>query len=113
LGPRTDAILAINRFAFALSSAGIEALTVAFGQTMCSRVSIGSHGEKVFMESLNNMKAFSSFGDFIWLEVGVRHVLRDIVQSSEGASLIALCAAMSETFSMQTSALILYEMSKL
>ncbi|KGO45929.1 hypothetical protein PEX2_038310 [Penicillium expansum] len=96
-----------------LSSAGIEPLTVAFGQAMCSRVCIGAHGEKVLMESLNNLKAFSSFGDLIWFGVGVRHVLRDIVQSSEGASLVALCAAMSETFSIQTSALILYEMSKL
>ncbi|KAJ5458023.1 hypothetical protein N7475_009411 [Penicillium sp. IBT 31633x] len=96
-----------------LSSAGIEALTVAFGQAMCSRVCIGAHGEKVLMESLNNLKAFSSFGDLVWFGVGVRHVLRDIVQTSEGASLVALCAALSETFSIQTSALILYEMSKL
>ncbi|KAL2850251.1 hypothetical protein BJY01DRAFT_245563 [Aspergillus pseudoustus] len=95
-----------------LSSAGIESLTLAFGQAMCTRIPLGAHGEKVLMESLTKLKAFSSFGDLVWFGVGVRHVLRDIVQTSEGASLIALCAALSETYSSNVAALILYEMAK-
>lgn len=95
-----------------MSSAGIESLTVAFGQAMCAKILIGAHGEKVLMNSLNNLKAFSSFGDIVWFEVGVRHILRDIVQTSEGASLVALSAALSEAFTTQTAALVLYEMAK-
>lgn len=97
-----------------LSSAGIETLTVAFGQAMCSKIHLGAaHGEKVLRDSLSNLKAFSSFGDVIWFGVGVRHILRDIVQTAEGASLVALCASLSETFSNEASALVLYEMAKL
>ncbi|KAL3443009.1 hypothetical protein BJX65DRAFT_312309 [Aspergillus insuetus] len=95
-----------------LSSAGIESLTLAFGQAMCTRISLGAHGEKFLMESLNRLKAFSSFGDVIWFGVGVRHVLRDIVQTAEGASLVALCASLSETYTNHVAALILYEVAK-
>jgi hypothetical protein len=90
-----------------LSSAGIESLTVAFGQAMCTRIPLGAHGEEFLMESLNKLKAFSSFGDLVWFGVGVRHVLRDIVQTTEGASLVALCAALSETYPTHVAALIL------
>ncbi|KAL2834666.1 hypothetical protein BJY01DRAFT_224159 [Aspergillus pseudoustus] len=95
-----------------LSSTGIESLTIAFGQAMCTWIPLGAHGEKFLMESLNKLKAFSSFGDLVWFGVGVRHVLRDIVQTAEGASLIALCAALSETYPTNCAALILYEMAK-
>jgi hypothetical protein len=95
-----------------LSSAGIESLTVAFGQAMCTRIPLGAHGEEFLMESLNKLKAFSSFGDLVWFGVGVRHVLRDMVQTTEGASLVALCAALSETYPTHVAALILYEMAK-
>ncbi|KAL3458197.1 hypothetical protein BJX64DRAFT_267228 [Aspergillus heterothallicus] len=95
-----------------LSSAGIESLTVAFGQAICTRVPLGAHGEKFLMESLNKLKPFSSFGDLVWFGVGVRHVLRDLVRTAEGASLVALCASLSQTYNPHVAALILYEMAK-
>jgi hypothetical protein len=95
-----------------LSSAGIESLTLAFGQAMCTRTPLGAHGEKFLMESLSKLKAFSSFGDVVWFGVGVRHVFRDIVQTAEGASLVTLCAALSETYTNHVAALIIYEMAK-
>ncbi|KAL2856735.1 hypothetical protein BJX68DRAFT_263276 [Aspergillus pseudodeflectus] len=95
-----------------LSSAGIESLTVAFGQAMCTRIPLGAHGEKFLMDSLNKLKAFSGFGDLIWFGVGVRHVLRDLVQTSEGASLVALCASLAETYPPHVAALVVYEMAK-
>lgn len=95
-----------------LSSAGIEPLTVAVGQAMCSRIPLGAHGEKVLSDAMAGLKACSSFGDVIWFGVGVRHILRVLVQTSEGASLVALCATLSEGYSTSVSALILYEMAK-
>lgn len=94
-----------------LASAGVESITVAFGQAVCSRIHIGVQGETILRQRLENLKAFSSFGDVVWFGVGVRHVLRDIVQTSEGASLVALCASLSETFSIRNSALILHEIA--
>src|SRR5205814_9425738 len=42
------------------------------------------------------LKAFSSFGDIIYFGIGVRHVLRTLVQTSQGASSVALVAALTE-----------------
>jgi hypothetical protein len=95
-----------------LSAAGVEPLTVAVGQAMCSRIPLGVHGEKVLMEAMGKLKAFSSYGDLIWFGVGVRHILRTLVQTSQGASLVALCAALAECHSTPTAALIMFEMSK-
>lgn len=95
-----------------LSAAGVEPLTVAVGQAMCSRIPLGAHGEKVLMEAMGNLKAFSSFGDVIWFGVGVRHILRTLVQTTQGASLVALCAALAEGYSIPTAALMIFEMSK-
>lgn len=95
-----------------LSSAGIEPLTVAVGQAICSRISLGIRGEKLLRDSMANLKACSSFGDVVWFGVGVRHILRVLVQTSQGASLVALCAALSESHNLSTSALILSEMTK-
>ncbi|KAL8930213.1 MAG: hypothetical protein Q9208_000830 [Pyrenodesmia sp. 3 TL-2023] len=95
-----------------LSSAGIEPLTVAVGQAMCSKIPLGAHGEKVLRDAMASLKACSSFGDVVWFGVGVRHILRVLVQTAQGASLVALCAALSESHSLSTCALVLYEMSK-
>ena len=95
-----------------LSSAGIELLTVEFGRAMCSKIPLGTHGEKMLREAMASLKACSSFGDVIWFGVGVRHILRILVQTAQGASLVALYTSLSESHGLSTSALILYEMSK-
>ena len=95
-----------------LSSAGIEPLTVAVGQAICSKIPLGVHGEKVLNEAMAKLQAFSSFGDAIWFGVGVRHILRVLVQNAQGASLVALCAALSEGHDQSTSALVVYEIVK-
>ena len=95
-----------------LSSAGIEPLTAAVGQAICSRLPLGAHGEKLLSESMAGLKVCSSFGNMVWFGVGVRHILHVLVQTSQGASLVALCAALSESHNVVTSALVLYEMTK-
>ena len=95
-----------------LAAAGIESLTVAVGQILCNRVPIGAHGEKVLMESMGKLKSFSAFGDVVWFGIGIRHVLRSLVHTSQGASCVALCAALAECHSRKASALVLYEMAK-
>lgn len=95
-----------------LSSAGVEPLTVAVGQAICANIPLGAHGEKVLAEEMSRLRACSSFGDVVWFGVGVRHILRLLVQTSQGASLVALCAGLSEGHNVSTSALIIHEMAK-
>ncbi|KAF2008662.1 hypothetical protein BU24DRAFT_429239 [Aaosphaeria arxii CBS 175.79] len=95
-----------------LAKAGIDTLTVAFGQAMCTQIPIGSHGEKVLAESMKGLTAKSFASDLLWFGVGVRHILHELVQTSQGCSLVALCAALTESHTISVSALVLYELAK-
>lgn len=94
-----------------LSAAGIEPFTVEVGRAICSKIPLGAHGEKMLREAMASLKACSSFGDVIWFGVGVRHILRILVQTAQGASLVVLCASLSESHTLSASALVLSEMS--
>jgi hypothetical protein len=96
-----------------MAAAGVDTLTVAYGQAMCCAIPIGQHGERVLQNQMKKLKAFSSFGDIIWFGVGVRHILRDLVQSAQGCSLVALCAALTEGYSNEVSSFVLYEAARL
>ena len=95
-----------------LAAAGVEPLTVAIGQAICSSIPLGIYGEKSLAEAMSRLRACSSFGNVIWFGVGVRHILRVLVQISQGAFLVALCSGLSEGHNMSTSAPVLYEMAK-
>ena len=94
-----------------LASAGIEPLTVAVGQAICSDLVLGPTGERRLQESLNSLKSFSSFGDAIWFGLGIRHVLRTLVQTAQGASCVALTASLAEVHNVEVTALILYNLA--
>lgn len=96
-----------------LAAAGINSLTIAFGQAMCCRILLSVHGEAVLHELMKKLVAFSSFGNVIWFGVGVRYVLRDLVQTSQESALVALSGALSEGYTARVSALVLADIAKL
>lgn len=79
-----------------LSKAGLEPLTVAIAQAMATNIPIGVHGEKILREAMSTLKAFNSFGDVVFFGIGVRHILHTLVQTSQGASSVALVASLTE-----------------
>jgi hypothetical protein len=91
-----------------LSKAGLEPLTVAIAQAMSINIPIGVHGEERLKEAMSSLKTFSSFGDIIYFGIGVRHVLRTLVQTSQGASSVALVAALTEGHSTMYGFVFLY-----
>lgn len=95
-----------------LSGAGLEPLTVAVAQTVSSKLPIGVKGEQRLNEAMSTFKVYGSFGEVVWFGVGIRHILRSLVQTSQGASSVALTAALSEGFSNHVAALVLYELPK-
>lgn len=79
-----------------LSKAGLEPITVAIAQAMSMSLQVGVHGERKLAEAMSSLKSFSSFGDAIFFGIGVRHILRTLVQTSQGASSVAMVAALTE-----------------
>jgi len=81
-------------------------------QAVCTKLPIGVHGEKQLKAAMLHLKSFSSFREVLWFGFGIRHILRTIVQSAEGASSVALAASLAEGFSIDYSANVLYDIVK-
>ena len=96
-----------------LAGAGLEPLTIAMAQVVSLRLRISPAGEQKLRDAMASCKAFSSFGEVLWFGIGVQHVLRSLVQTTQGASIVALTAMLTEGFSLEYTALVLYEMAKL
>ncbi|KAJ8110875.1 hypothetical protein OPT61_g6393 [Boeremia exigua] len=79
---------------------------------MCIRLPIGAHGERVLTQAMSTLAAKSCAADLLWFGTGVRQILRELVQTSQGCSLVALCAALTEGHSIAVSALVLYDIAK-
>lgn len=62
---------------------------------------------------MTSLTAKSIGADLIWFGIGIRHVLRDLVQTSQGCSLVALCAALTQAHSISASALVIHEIAKI
>ncbi|MCJ1373684.1 hypothetical protein MMC20_004913 [Loxospora ochrophaea] len=96
-----------------LSGAGLEPWTVTVAQIVCgSTLPIGVHGGQRLVESLKSLRAFTGIGDAIWYGVGVRHVIRQIVTTSEGASCVGFIGCLAECHDPSYCAHVLYCMSK-
>ncbi|EQB58800.1 hypothetical protein CGLO_00877 [Colletotrichum gloeosporioides Cg-14] len=96
-----------------LSRAGLEPLTAVVCQGIFSLIPIGIEGEKAIHDALSKSKAYSTFGDVLWFGIGVRHILRELPKTSEGASSVAIAAALAEGFSVDFGAAVLFELAKL
>ena len=100
-------------FLVRLSNGGVEPLTVCAAETILSRLRLGHHGEIRVQEAVTNLKAFSSFNKALWFGFGVKHVIRQLAESTQGLNCIAVCAAMSESYSILDTARILQELLRM
>lgn len=94
-----------------LASAGIEPRTVAVAQAICSNLKLGPVGERRLHDCLSKLKAFSSASSLLWFGLGVRHIVRTLTQTTQGASCVALCAALAETYHVDVAGLVLMELA--
>lgn len=78
------------------SRAGLQPLTVAIAQALSVNIPFGIHGEKRLNRAMSGLKAFGGLEDLIFVGFGVQHVLRVLVQTSQGASSVTLVASRTE-----------------
>lgn len=78
------------------ANAGVDAITVGVGRALGSRFLFPPEGQQELMSSLNQMKGVSSFSNTIWFGFGVKHVVRALIETEQGAMFVALCAALAD-----------------
>lgn len=93
----------ISRFA----RAGIDIFTITVAQAMFSQFHFPGEGQQRLHESLSKLKAFSSLGDILWFGIGVKHVVRTLAGTEQGACCIAICACLSVCYPLEFSAHVL------
>ena len=81
-----------------LSKAGVELITVAVGQAMFTGFNLDPDGQKRFSDALSRLKAFSSYGSVLWFGFGVKHIVRTLSETEQGATCAAICACLSLSY---------------
>ncbi|KAK6532525.1 hypothetical protein TWF281_006713 [Arthrobotrys megalospora] len=96
-----------------LSKAGIEAFTLAASYAVLGRFRISHIAETRIQESVGKLGAFSSFSNALYFGFGVKHIVRNLADSSEGLSILTICAILSDFYGTDYAGQILRELFKL
>ncbi|KAL5347862.1 hypothetical protein ACLOAV_007272 [Pseudogymnoascus australis] len=81
-----------------LSKAGVEPITAAMGQAIFSGFNLDPEGQKRFSDVVSHLKAFSSYGEIMWFGFGVKHIVRTLSETEQGATCAAICACLSVSY---------------
>ena len=99
----TFSVEVMSRF----SKAGVEMITCAMGQAMCSQFNVPPEGQQRVTDTISKLKAYSSYGQFLWFGFGVKHIVRSLCETKQGATCAALCACLRVSYSTEMSARVL------
>jgi len=79
------------------ANAGVDIITVGVGRALGSRFSFPPGGQRELASSLDKMKGVSSWSDALWFGFGIKHVVRALAETEQGAMSVALCAALAHS----------------
>ena len=99
----TFSVEVMSRF----SKAGVEMITCAMGQAMCSQFNVPPEGQRRVTDAISKLKAYSSYGQLLWFGFGVKHIVRSLCETKQGATCAALCACLRVSYSTEMSARVL------
>ncbi|OBT99969.2 hypothetical protein VE01_01790 [Pseudogymnoascus verrucosus] len=81
-----------------LSKAGVEPITAAMGQAIFAGFNLDPDGQIRFSSTISRLKAFSSYGNVMWFGFGVKHIIRTLSETEQGATCAAICACLSVSY---------------
>ncbi|KAK0508449.1 hypothetical protein JMJ35_008725 [Cladonia borealis] len=99
----TFSVEVMSRF----SKAGVEMITCAMGQAMASKFNVTPEGQKRVTDAISKLKAYSSYGEVLWFGFGVKHIVRSLCETKQGATCAALGACLRVSYSTEMSAQVL------
>lgn len=89
------------------SRAGVEALTIAVGQALFKQFDIPADAQMRLQRSVSHLKAFSSVSDLLWFGVGYKHLMRTLLETEEGSSLVAVSSCLTVSYKSEYTAAVL------
>lgn len=87
--------------------AGVEPLTVAIGQALFMQSRLPADAQRRLGLSVSKLKAYSSAAKALWFGVGFKHLIRTLMETEQGATLVAVSSSLMISYSCEFSAAVL------
>jgi hypothetical protein len=81
-----------------LANAGIDKKAIQAGIIACSSFTFRKEGQQELTESLKKLECCHSYKKLLWFGFGIRHVVHDLTDTEQGATCVALCAALAHHY---------------
>ncbi|KAM0323472.1 hypothetical protein ACHAQA_008751 [Verticillium albo-atrum] len=91
-------------------AAGVQPFTIMVGQEVARNLPLAESGQRNIQEALNHLASYQSIGSVLWFGFGIRGLARTLGATAEGRSLLALCAALGESFHEDYAASVLHHL---
>jgi len=90
-----------------LMAAGVQPFTIVVGQEVARSLPLSLAGQRNVTNALDKLRSYGSVGNVLWFGFGIRSLARTLGDTTEGQSLLALCAGLGECFDEEYSASVL------
>lgn len=92
-----------------ISRAGVDSYTLVVGQALSQLFRLGKQGQSNVQNAIASLRCCSSVGDALYFGVGVEGFVRMLAKTTQGLTLVALAATLSECYPEDVVAQTLYE----
>lgn len=86
-------------------------ITVAVGQAIFSPFKVPPEDQNRLFEAIAKLPAFSSNGKVLWFGFGIKHILRTLCETEQGAACAAMCACLLVSYDTSYSSQVLRELA--
>lgn len=87
--------------------AGVEPLTIAIGQALFMKSRLPTDAQRRLDLSVSKLKAYSSAANALWFGIGFKHLIRSLMETEQGAALVAVSSGLVVSYSCEFSAAVL------
>lgn len=87
--------------------AGVEPLTVAIGQALFMKSRLPTDAQKRLDHSVSKLKAYSLAANALWFGIGFKHLIKTLMETEQGAALVAVSSGLMVSYSCEFSAAVL------
>lgn len=95
------------------AEAGVDVRSIAVGQLIAQDFPLSTTGQRNVEKAIESLPMHRGYGGAIWFGFGINTFARTLSKTNEGCSLLALCAALSESFHEEYAAEVMHNLVSL
>ncbi|PGH03636.1 hypothetical protein AJ80_08657 [Polytolypa hystricis UAMH7299] len=96
-----------------LSRAGVESITIAMCQALCSQFHIPADTQQRINLAISKLGVKSSYNNVLYFGFGVKNIVRSLAETEQGLASVAICGCLATSYDQHMAAQVLRVMSQL